>query len=546
MTAGTSWADAASAEKPRKALIGEAFAADDGDLPPEFPPIGTAQPARHDHASAVTVAFLTSEKAPVSRVERLTWADLSAMLGRVEPGGKTGAAWMPAEIEQGARTAKRVHALSALVLDVEAARRADPQTGVKTVIGTEPPAFEDMVTELDAWGWRAIVHTTHSHHDPAILPADVPHARYRVVLAVSRPLTPAEAPVLGAHVVDVLGLARDAVDGAALRDVARLFFLPRCPADRLGEFRHADVAGEPLDVDRLLTDAARARDALKGASARTRSPKTGGVIDAFNAAHDVGAILEAHGYRRSGRRWLYPHSTTGAPGVRLLPDSSPPRINSGHADDPLADGHAHDAFDVWRILEHGGDQRAAVRAAAELLGIEREAPPVGVDVEALRRSSKARQQGAARADQDGGEPGEPCLNLATGGHGAGDDDGGQRARLPVAPSAAFRTDTGRRAVADTRAAALADRRLRAAGIAYSTVRRPGCRKVPDRPGLGRERGSGAPLGRPGGGTRAGSLHRRRRSLRHPKATEGVGATQRRRTETHARAARCIEHRRPAV
>lgn len=195
--------------------------------------------------------------------------------------------------------------------------------------------------------------------------------------------------------------------------------------------RHADVAGDPLDVDRLLTDAARARDALKGASARTRSPKTGGVIDAFNAAHDVGAILEAHGYRRSGRRWLYPHSTTGAPGVRLLPDSTPPRIYSGHADDPLADGHAHDAFDVWRILEHGGDQRAAVRAAAELLGIEREAPPVGVDVEALRRSSKARQQGAARADQDGGEPGKPCLNLATGEHGAGDDDGGQRARLPA-------------------------------------------------------------------------------------------------------------------
>lgn len=70
------------------------------------------------------------------------------------------------------------------------------------------------------------------------------------------------------------------------------------------------------------------------------------------------------------KRWLHPNSTSGLPGVRLLPDSNPERIFSSHSNDPLNDGHAHDAFDCFRILEHGGDFKAAVREAARLLGME--------------------------------------------------------------------------------------------------------------------------------------------------------------------------------
>ena len=57
------------------------------------------------------------------------------------------------------------------------------------------------------------------------------------------------------------------------------------------------------------------------------------------------------------------------PGVRVLPDSNPPRVYSSHGGDVLADGHAHDSFDLYRLLEHGGDWKSAVKAAAALLGM---------------------------------------------------------------------------------------------------------------------------------------------------------------------------------
>jgi putative DNA primase/helicase len=89
------------------------------------------------------------------------------------------------------------------------------------------------------------------------------------------------------------------------------------------------------------------------------------VIAAFNEAHDAVAILESRGYERAGkRRWKSPNGH-GVAGVVVLPSG---RVFCHHASDPLSGEHAHDAFDVYRLLEHGGDFRAAVRAAAEVLG----------------------------------------------------------------------------------------------------------------------------------------------------------------------------------
>jgi putative DNA primase/helicase len=98
-------------------------------------------------------------------------------------------------------------------------------------------------------------------------------------------------------------------------------------------------------------------------------PRTGpSVIAAFNDAHDPVAILETHGYERAGkRRWKSPYGH-GIAGVVLLPSG---KVFCHHASDPLGDEHAHDAFDLFALFEHGGDQRAAVKAAAELLGLNR-------------------------------------------------------------------------------------------------------------------------------------------------------------------------------
>lgn len=111
-----------------------------------------------------------------------------------------------------------------------------------------------------------------------------------------------------------------------------------------------------------------------------RSYDGGGVIGAYNDAYHPANILEAHGYRPAGRRWLSPHSSTGIPGVIMLPESNPPAIFCHHASDPLADDHKHDAFSLYTQLEHGGDLTAAIKEAAQDLGIEREEDKEGIRI----------------------------------------------------------------------------------------------------------------------------------------------------------------------
>lgn len=100
------------------------------------------------------------------------------------------------------------------------------------------------------------------------------------------------------------------------------------------------------------------------ASSATPRPAGESVIAAFNAAHDIGALLEAAGYVRKGSRFTQAESSHAA-GLVFLGE----RVYCHHAGDVLGDGKAHDAFDVWCQLEHGGDFRRAVRSAAELLGL---------------------------------------------------------------------------------------------------------------------------------------------------------------------------------
>jgi putative DNA primase/helicase len=87
------------------------------------------------------------------------------------------------------------------------------------------------------------------------------------------------------------------------------------------------------------------------------------VIHAFNAVHDVAEILGQHGYQRRGNRFASP-GTGHAAGIVLTNDG---RAFCHHEGDPLSSEHAHDAFDVYRLLQHGGDFRLAVKAAAAML-----------------------------------------------------------------------------------------------------------------------------------------------------------------------------------
>ncbi|QFP75408.1 DUF927 domain-containing protein [Deinococcus sp. AJ005] len=99
------------------------------------------------------------------------------------------------------------------------------------------------------------------------------------------------------------------------------------------------------------------------ASKRLRAvAPTDRVRQVFNAATSLSDVLGRNGYKAQGiDRWTAPTSTTGTPGVTLIPggENDPARAYSYHAADTLNTGDPHDAFSVCAILEHAGDEGAA-------------------------------------------------------------------------------------------------------------------------------------------------------------------------------------------
>lgn len=141
-----------------------------------------------------------------------------------------------------------------------------------------------------------------------------------------------------------------------------------------GDFAEIPTISE--DQTQFLLEAARSLDEMpknkKQMQAASLPPggsgdsANTGVIGQFNQKYDLASILERNGYEKRGNRYLAPASTSGLPGVHIFENG---RCYSHHANCPLNDGHSHDAFSVFCILEHGGDIKGAVKAAAEGLGL---------------------------------------------------------------------------------------------------------------------------------------------------------------------------------
>jgi putative DNA primase/helicase len=119
------------------------------------------------------------------------------------------------------------------------------------------------------------------------------------------------------------------------------------------------------------------------------------VIPEFNRTCDIASLIESHGYKRMGGKWLCPHSSSGDPGVTI----SEGKLYSHHSSDPLANGHKNDAFDVYCILVHDGNQREATKAAARMLGLDAKSrPPAPPPIGELPRAPSVKEPGAGRDD----------------------------------------------------------------------------------------------------------------------------------------------------
>jgi hypothetical protein len=93
------------------------------------------------------------------------------------------------------------------------------------------------------------------------------------------------------------------------------------------------------------------------------------IIERYNESVDIRDLLESYGYRRKGKKFVAPGSSTGLAGVAILESEGKQVVYSHHGSDVLADGHSHDVFDVMRLLECDGDFKKAMDKARAHLGL---------------------------------------------------------------------------------------------------------------------------------------------------------------------------------
>ena len=326
---------------------------------------GLVAPATDENM--LTWGTVSSKESPVHKQVTGTWADVCSMVTThtVNP-SKDGAGWVPALIEPGKRNNARAGAWCLMVMDIE----GDTETtkdGLKRLTGDAAPPLDAVASEIELRGWSACLASSHSHEGPAVEGTLGP--RYRIVFQVTRPVLAAEVEPLAKQLALTLGLG-ECLDKKCF-DASRLFYLPRCPAERLSLADRAVTEGQPIDVEAMLEQSRQAATPPRPASKQKAMTS---VIDAFNLAADGGRILERHGYIPCGSgRWMSPNSSSQMPGVHKLPDSE--RFFSHHgASDVLSGKHSHDAFSLYCVLAFDGDVTAAIKAAARDLGLDKQAP----------------------------------------------------------------------------------------------------------------------------------------------------------------------------
>lgn len=171
---------------------------------------------------------------PRGHREAFAWSELAAFLTRpapkpANPQEPNLAGWSPATFADDRRAKGGVESVTALGLDHDKG-------------GLSLEALRELYE-----GKRAIVHNTRR--------ATLEAQRWRVIVAVSRPMTLAEHAIVWRHARDRLAELGVIIDEQT-KDPSRFWFVPCVPAD--GRFVAESLEGEPLDVDAILSEQAEA------------------------------------------------------------------------------------------------------------------------------------------------------------------------------------------------------------------------------------------------------------------------------------------------
>jgi hypothetical protein len=148
----------------------------------------------------------------------------------------------------------------------------------------------------------------------------------------------------------------------------------------------------------------------RSASHRQTTGQAGeSVIDRFNRETNLKDLLEDRGYRRAGDRMLRPNAeSTSEPGVSFYERNGLDVCYAWSSNDALKDGHCHNAFSAFCTIDHGGDVKKAVRAAAVSLGIAYEPSNEQIGSE-LQHQQSPRQDGPYKVPGADEKPPEPLI-----------------------------------------------------------------------------------------------------------------------------------------
>lgn len=255
-----------------------------------------------------------------------TWADYCARLDQPAHVKDCGGYVLGSLVADGPRRKSTIRDRSALAFDLD------------TVTDFEP---EDLEARLE--GVAAALHPTWSST------AEAP--RYRVVVPLSRPVSPDEYAHLNRKVGEVID------PGHLMRDPStdepeRFMYWPS--AQEPAAYHRWVFDGEPLDADAELTDydPDLSHRTSPGPSGTKRSPyELPGVVGGFNRVYDIDDAIDkfALPYVPAGSdRWTLVGAKTEA-GLHLVADGL---VFSHHVTDPCW-GRTCSAFDLVRLHKYG-------------------------------------------------------------------------------------------------------------------------------------------------------------------------------------------------
>jgi|CXWL01.1.fsa_nt_gi archaellum biogenesis ATPase FlaH len=127
----------------------------------------------------------------------------------------------------------------------------------------------------------------------------------------------------------------------------------------------AEISQQAEELEKLSNAAKSKREAFKSYSDTGR--RLPDLIGFFNQAYTVQDILLQAGYIQHGNTFRHPYSESGSYSASVKNG----RAHSLSSNDPLftggGGGGAHDAFSAFTVLQHNGDEKAALKDAGDNL-----------------------------------------------------------------------------------------------------------------------------------------------------------------------------------